>query len=127
MFYYLAKKPVLRNKLLAEVKAVYGKTVPGEYKDSDLAQVAILNAVINETLRMQPAAALNSQRLTPPEGITVEDVWIPGHVQVHVSPWILCRSKKFFVRPDEFIPERWTTQPELVLDKRAFIPFNAGQ
>lgn len=34
---------------------------------------------------------------------------------------------KFFKQPDEFIPERWTTQPELVLDKRAFHPFMVGK
>jgi tryprostatin B 6-hydroxylase len=31
------------------------------------------------------------------------------------------------VRPHEFIPERWTTRPELVLDKRAFFPFHMGK
>jgi hypothetical protein len=35
-------------------------------------------------------------------------------------------GKEFFVRPNEFIPERWTSRRELVLDKRAFHPFNVG-
>lgn len=32
-----------------------------------------------------------------------------------------------FERPDEFIPERWTTQPELVKDGSAFAPFSMGE
>lgn len=31
-----------------------------------------------------------------------------------------------WVRPNEFIPERWYSQPELILDKRAFAPFSYG-
>lgn len=64
--------------------------------------------------------------MTPPEGIEVDGVWIPGHVQVFTPPWLLCRYEKYFPQADQFIPERWTTRPELVVDKRAFIPFNAG-
>jgi cytochrome P450 len=126
IFYYLATHPSIRRKLLSELKPAFGKSVPGEFTDSDLAQVEYLNAVINEALRIKPVAGISGPRLTPPEGITVDGVWIPGHVQVFLPPWVLCRSEKFFVRPDEFIPERWTTRPELVIDKRAYIPFNAG-
>ena len=31
-----------------------------------------------------------------------------------------------FQHPDDFIPERWTTRPELVLDARAYAPFSVG-
>ena len=31
-----------------------------------------------------------------------------------------------FVRPEEFIPERWYSQPELVKNKRSFLPFSFG-
>jgi cytochrome P450 len=30
------------------------------------------------------------------------------------------------VQPDEFIPERWTTRPELIINKSACIPFVMG-
>ncbi|KAL8973608.1 MAG: hypothetical protein Q9197_002147 [Variospora fuerteventurae] len=31
-----------------------------------------------------------------------------------------------FQHPSSFIPERWTSRPELVIDKRAFAPFGVG-
>jgi cytochrome P450 len=31
-----------------------------------------------------------------------------------------------FVQPDEFIPERWSTRPELILRKDAFVAFGYG-
>jgi cytochrome P450 len=35
-------------------------------------------------------------------------------------------DERVFSRPDEFLCERWTTEPELVKDSSAFIPFNSG-
>lgn len=32
-----------------------------------------------------------------------------------------------FVQPNEFIPERWYSKPELVLNRRAFNPFSIGR
>jgi cytochrome P450 len=32
-----------------------------------------------------------------------------------------------FERPDEFIPERWYSRPELIKDKRAYAPFSIGK
>ena len=32
-----------------------------------------------------------------------------------------------FVRPEEFVPERWYSQPELILDKGGFAPFSLGE
>jgi tryprostatin B 6-hydroxylase len=31
------------------------------------------------------------------------------------------------VRPEEYIPERWTTEPDLVINKNAFFPFSIGK
>jgi tryprostatin B 6-hydroxylase len=35
-------------------------------------------------------------------------------------------DKRAFVKPDEFIPERWSSQSELILRKDAFFPFSYG-
>lgn len=32
-----------------------------------------------------------------------------------------------FARPDEFIPEPWTTEPDLVLDASVYAPFSIGR
>lgn len=34
--------------------------------------------------------------------------------------------ESMWVKPNDFIPERWYSRPELILDKRAFAPFSAG-
>ena len=36
-------------------------------------------------------------------------------------------APRAFVEPNTFVPERWTTKPELVLNKDAFFPFSMGK
>jgi hypothetical protein len=36
-------------------------------------------------------------------------------------------DERCFAQPTKFIPERWTTQPELVKDRSAYIPFGSGK
>lgn len=86
----------------------------------------LLDAVINETLRLWPAIFWATQRVTPPEGLAINNVFIPGGTIVAIPGWSLARDERNFVRPEEWIPERWTSRPELCINKAAWIPFSTG-
>ena len=68
------------------------------------------------------------QRETPPEGITLPNgTYIPGNIIVWMPIHCLQRDPRYFARPLQFMPERWTgEQPNAVIDKRAFMPFGTG-
>jgi len=85
-----------------------------------------LEAVINETLRLHPAVQSGVQRETPPEGLTIGDTFIPGKTSIWCSNGNIARDPRYFASPDEFLPERWTTNTELVYDKNASVPFQIG-
>jgi cytochrome P450 len=40
---------------------------------------------------------------------------------------MISADERCFVRPLEFIPERWTTQPELIIDSSVYAPFSTGK
>ncbi|EQB49466.1 hypothetical protein CGLO_11204 [Colletotrichum gloeosporioides Cg-14] len=127
-FYFLAKDTKLRQRLYDEIAPVHSKTVPGEFAVADLAKIEYLDAFINETLRMHPPAATNGPRVVPPEGVTLADgTYIPGGVTVFTPLHVYQRSSKYWKQPHEFIPERWTTRPDLIIDRRAFVPFHYGR
>jgi len=42
------------------------------------------------------------------------------------NPKFILLDERNFKRPEEFIPERWTTKPELTVDSSVFIPFAYG-
>ncbi|KAK2616801.1 hypothetical protein QQS21_000178 [Conoideocrella luteorostrata] len=92
----------------------------------NLIKVDLLDAVINETLRLHPPVPSGTQRVTPPEGLQIGDKHIPGDTIVQVPSYTIFRDARAFEKPTEFIPERWTTRPDLIKDKSAFIPFNIG-
>jgi cytochrome P450 len=48
---------------------------------------------------------------------------LPLHILIFQLPF---KDSKCFIRPQEFIPERWTTKPELVLNPSAISPFGTG-
>jgi tryprostatin B 6-hydroxylase len=51
-----------------------------------------LNGIINETLRLHPPVPTAIPRLTPPEGIQIADVYVPGYITVWCPPYVTGRS-----------------------------------
>ncbi|KAF2443276.1 cytochrome P450 [Karstenula rhodostoma CBS 690.94] len=106
-------------------------SVRKEYRESQATyscqrSLPFLDAVIHESMRLWPSLFFLGQRVTPPEGLQLGSTFIPGNTIVQLQPFVIHRDPRSFVRPDEFIPERWTTRRELVLNKDAFFPFSTG-
>lgn len=93
-----------------------------------LATLPLLEAVINETLRMHPAVAQGLTRDTPlTEPMQIGPYLVPAETMVSVPTWTIQHDERYWEKPDEWIPERWTTQPELIKDRRAFNAFSYGR
>ncbi|KAL1595502.1 hypothetical protein SLS59_008138 [Nothophoma quercina] len=130
--YEFCKNPDVQAKLR---KAIDAAANGKDHLDvEDVQNIPYLDGVINEALRLHPALAnkfkvpSGVQRETPPEGITLPDqTYIPGNIIVWMPIHCLQRDPRYFAKPLQFMPERWTDeQPEAVIDKRAFMPFSTG-
>ena len=110
-FYQLAKDPSEVAKLRAELKNV---PMADGFSCQALQDLHHLNGVVMETLRLHPAVPSFLHRLTPPEGITIGGRYIPGDTQIYAPPWSVQRSPKAYDLPQDFIPERWYSRPELI-------------
>ncbi|KAI9677985.1 MAG: hypothetical protein M1822_008093 [Bathelium mastoideum] len=110
----------------------HARRVYEEIRDVDVTDLSVLaslshmNGMINEAMRLYPAQLTGSSRITTASGLRIGDVWIPPGVKVASPRFSIMRLPTAFVRPTELIPERWYSQPELILDKRAFAPFGLG-
>ncbi|KAL2826293.1 cytochrome P450 [Aspergillus cavernicola] len=120
LFFHLAVDQTWQRKLQEELDRL------PDLSQETLAGLKILEALINETLRLHPVVPSGLQRLTPPEGIHIGERYIPGNVIVCMPLHTSYRDARSFTRPKEFLPERWTTQPELVKDPSVFNPFSIG-
>ncbi|KAH8107519.1 high nitrogen upregulated cytochrome P450 monooxygenase 2 [Phellopilus nigrolimitatus] len=150
IFYYLLTHPDVYKRLQKEVDAVFPPGEGDPFDATKLIEMPFLNAVINETLRLQPAVATYIQRA--PEagsgGKWVGDRFFPEGTAVVVPPYVLHRDPRYFhPSPDAFWPERWLRQsaakraenqaieittnsksddPGVILNTAAFIPFSYG-
>jgi len=76
--------------------------------------------VFDESLRLYPPAWVITRRTL--SDITVDDVLIPAHSLVIVSPWLVHRNPKVWESPDAFIPDRFLSgSPQL-----GYLPFGSG-
>ncbi|EGR47512.1 cytochrome P450 [Trichoderma reesei QM6a] len=123
--YELAKHPEhidkLRNELAPLVRDSNLDPSPDE-----LAHLEHLNAVINETLRLHPPVPTTIWRVTPPGGVMIGDVHVPGGMNVTCPQYAVGRSEAVYSKADSFAPERWYQFPEMIKDKDAFAPFSMG-
>ncbi|KAM0521116.1 hypothetical protein ACHAPE_002589 [Trichoderma viride] len=85
-----------------------------------------LNAVIKESLRLHPALLTGGNRKTSATGLTIGGRFIPPHTTIVAPRYTIGRLEDCFEQASEFIPERWTTRPELVLNPAAYAPFGTG-
>ncbi|CAI7630409.1 unnamed protein product [Penicillium crustosum] len=120
LWFHLASDKTLVQRLQKEIDALT------ELNDNALSKIDLLDATIHETLRLHPAVPSGLQRLTPPEGMTIGKTYVPGNTIVQVPLYTMFRDPRAFERPNDFMAERWTTNPELVKDRSVFIPFNIG-
>ncbi|KAM3233219.1 hypothetical protein P3L10_018578 [Capsicum annuum] len=121
----LLRKPEELNKVRQEINEKIGTERP--VKESDIDKLPYLQAVVKETLRLHPAAAL----LLPHKAqndIEVLGYTVPKDSQVFVNAWVIGRDPKSWVRPLEYLPERFI-ESSVSYKGRDFeyIPFGAGR
>ena len=121
-FGVLAKDERVLRRLQKEIYSVEGELTVESTKN-----LPYLNAVVNEGLRLLNPIPSGIQATTSPGGVEIGGVNFPGNIQVQIPHIVLMTDERYFPRPEEFIPERWTEERyDLLLDRRAFIPFGYG-
>ncbi|CAG8978209.1 hypothetical protein HYALB_00011444 [Hymenoscyphus albidus] len=127
LLFELARQPDVFKRLQGEIDQCfknYGDDIPGHF---ELSKLEYLQACIDEALRLYPPLPSGVQRMTPPEGLQIDDdLHIPGDTIVQVPLYTMYRDERLFKCPDRFIPERWTTRRELVTEAACFTPFHIG-
>ncbi|WCJ22814.1 Cytochrome P450 76T24 [Euphorbia peplus] len=121
----LLKNPETLTKARAEIEQVIGKDVM--IKESDVAQLPYLRAIVKETLRLHPAVPLLLPRIARAD-VVIEGYTISKGTQVIVNVWAIGRDSNVWENPDVFMPERFLGSEIDVLGKHfELIPFSSGR
>ncbi|KAE8381755.1 cytochrome P450 [Aspergillus bertholletiae] len=109
--YHTLKNPRVHRKLRDELYAAK-LSLPARWKD--LQGLTYLDAVMRESMRVNPGVGLMLERVVPEGGFTLPDGrFISEGAVVGMNPWVVNRNETIFgARPEEFIPERWLPSPD---------------
>jgi cytochrome P450 len=118
----LATRPEIQEKLRDELTEKLSDD--SDVNPEELENCPYLEAVVNETLRLYPAAWIIGRR-------TVTDEEFEGHLLKKDSELQICilalhRNVKYWSEPDTFKPERFLGENPEPSVKQAYIPFGAG-
>ncbi|KAF4556634.1 Cytochrome P450-like protein 92 [Elsinoe fawcettii] len=99
----------------------------GSFRDAELESLPILNAVIDETLRLYGAAPGNLPRTCPEGGVTLSGHYIPQGTTVSSQAYTLHRNEDVYPEPEKFNPWRFINRDgKYEPSKTAWAPFGAG-
>ena len=95
--YQLAKNPQVQEKLHQEIIQIKDLT--------QIDKLPYLNAVIKETLRLNPPAALVTRKVS--NEFIMGNYEFPPNVNFVLCHYHMGTSEKYVKNPDDFSPERW--------------------
>ncbi|KAL7966625.1 cytochrome P450 [Trichoderma sp. SZMC 28014] len=119
--YFLAKNPESYRQLQAVAEKQFPTGINAwTYEKS----IPYVDYVIQETLRLKPSIPGGLPRVVPPQGLMIDDDFIPGGTVVSVPTYTIQRDPRFWANAHDFRPERWES---LSTEKAPWIPFTRGQ
>jgi cytochrome P450 len=119
--YLLARHPEHADVLADDLAAHLQGDAPSM---SDLEDLTSLRATLDETLRLYPPTHRIGRTVVSP--VVVGGHQIPVGADVLVPQWAVHRSARWYDRPLDFLPERWTPAFRRSLPKFAYFPFSGG-
>jgi cytochrome P450 len=119
--YLLARHPQHANALADDLVSHLQGGAPSM---NDLEDLTSLRATLDETLRLYPPTHRIGRTVVSP--VVVGGHEIPVGADVLVPQWAVHRSPRWYDRPLDFVPERWTPAFRRSLPKFAYFPFSGG-
>ncbi|HFC12793.1 MAG TPA: cytochrome P450 [Anaerolineae bacterium] len=121
LLYLLAEHPDVEAKVQAELERVLAGRTP---QMADLSQLTYLNQVIDETLRLYPAAYVTSRESI--EADQLGEYTIKSRTSVIVNIYGIHHDPRYWENPEQFDPARFSAEKRKTQHKAAFIPFLIG-
>ncbi|KAF1812194.1 putative P450 monooxygenase [Eremomyces bilateralis CBS 781.70] len=89
-------------------------------RDSEARELPYLQACIKESLRLYPPVTGMLSKNVPPEGDTIDGIFVPGGTSIAWNSWGMCHEKSLYGDdPYVFRPERWLLHDKASPDDEA--------
>jgi cytochrome P450 len=120
-FYLLSQHPEVEERIRAELQSVLNERVP---TFADLPQFVYMQQVINEVLRLYPAAYLFAREAIAED--LLDGYSIPVDTMIFISPFVSHRDPKHWPDPERFDPDRFAAEHVASRPRHIYFPFGEG-
>jgi cytochrome P450 len=120
-FYLLSQHPEIEERLREEVQTVLNGRLP---TFADLPKLVYMQQVINEVLRLYPAAYLFAREAVVEDRI--DGYTIPANILIFITPFVTHRDPKYWPEPERFDPDRFRPEQAARHPRHIYFPFGAG-
>ena len=120
-FYLLSQHPEIEERARAEVKELLNGRQPAF---ADLPKFVYLQQVINEVLRLYPAAYLFAREAVVDDQL--DGYPIPANTLIFITPFVTHHDPKYWPDPERFDPERFTSEQVASRPRHIYYPFGEG-
>ncbi|XP_011297739.1 cytochrome P450 4V2 [Fopius arisanus] len=117
----LAMHPEVQEKARGEVKEVVGDE---EVTTEAICQLVYIDMIVRETIRLFPVGPLLPRISTEP--IELTSCTVPEGCSLYMVPFATHRDPRYWNKPEEFIPERFTPENSKNRHPFAYLPFSSG-
>lgn len=120
-WFLLGQNLEVQARVQAEVQQVLGNRPPAA---ADIPQLKLCENVLREAMRLYPPAYVVGRRAL--NNCVIGNHFIAKGTNVLMSQWVVHRDPRWYERPDEFLPDRWSSGLTSRLPKYAYFPFGGG-
>ncbi|XP_049267338.1 cytochrome P450 4c3-like [Rhipicephalus sanguineus] len=122
--YFLGLHPEIQRRVHEELDAVFGDHEDMGCTQEDLKRLQYMECCVKETLRLCPSFPCVGTTLD--QDLTIDGCTLPKGVDCFIVLYSLHRNPNEFEKPDEYIPERFTSEENSRRHPFSYIPFSAG-
>jgi cytochrome P450 len=121
-FYLLSQHPDVEDKLLAELVTVIDSTRTPTV--DDIPKLKFTEKVLRESMRLYPPVW--SMGRSVGNDYTLGQYTVPAGSTIMMSQYVMHRDSRYYNEPDQFDPERWSSEARSSLPRFSYFPFGGG-
>lgn len=129
-YYLLSQNPKIEQKMFDEIDSTLmevkkdGKKIYRNPTVKDLPKLRYIEKIFRESMRIYPPV-WSIGRLVE-EDYLVDKYTIPKGSSIIMSQYVMHHDDKYYDKPDEFNPDRWTDEFKRHLPRFSYFPFGGG-
>ncbi|MDQ5842956.1 MAG: cytochrome P450, partial [Thermoproteota archaeon] len=129
-FYLLSQNPDVEKKLYDEIDSVLGSAdgnggVAGRIPTAeDIPKLPYTEKVLRESMRLYPPVWTMGRYVE--SDYQVGEYTIPSGSSILMSQYVMHHDPRYYEEPEQFNPDRWTSEFKTRLPRFSYFPFGGG-